>query len=70
MTGSSIRSKIEAAQFAASPSSALSKACQYALAPLWKKLTRFLEIRLRREFLWIFLSFITPIMNHFIGYLI
>ncbi len=37
-----IRSKIEAAQFAALPSSALSKACQYALA-LWKKLTRFLE---------------------------
>jgi len=37
-----IRSKIEAAQSAALPSSALSKACQYALA-LWKKLTRFLE---------------------------
>jgi hypothetical protein len=36
-----IRSKIEAAQSAALPSSALSKACQYALA-LWK-LTRFLE---------------------------
>jgi len=36
------RSKIEAAQSAALPSSALSKACQYALA-LWKKLTRFLE---------------------------
>jgi transposase len=37
-----IRSKIEAAQSAALPSSALSKACQYALG-LWKKLTRFLE---------------------------
>ncbi len=37
-----IRSKIEAAQSTALPSSALSKACQYALA-LWKKLTRFLE---------------------------
>jgi len=37
-----IRSKIEAAQFVALPSSALSKACQYALK-LWKKLTRFLE---------------------------
>jgi len=37
-----IRSKIEAAQSAALPSSTLSKACQYALA-LWKKLTRFLE---------------------------
>jgi hypothetical protein len=37
-----IRSKIEAAQSAALPSSALSRACQYALA-LWKKLTRFLE---------------------------
>src|SRR5271166_169925 len=37
-----IRSKIEAAQSAALPSSALSKACQYALA-LWKKLSRFLE---------------------------
>ncbi len=37
-----IRSKIEAAQSFALPSSALSKACQYALA-LWKKLTRFLE---------------------------
>ena len=37
-----IRCKIEAAQSAALPSSALSKACQYALA-LWKKLTRFLE---------------------------
>jgi hypothetical protein len=34
--------KIEAAQSAALPSSALSKACQYGLA-LWKKLTRFLE---------------------------
>src|SRR6202049_2931162 len=37
-----IRSKIEATQSVALPSSALSKACQYALA-LWKKLTRFLE---------------------------
>jgi transposase len=37
-----IRSKIEAAQSAALPSNALSKACQYALG-LWKKLTRFLE---------------------------
>ncbi len=37
-----IRNKIEAARSAALPSSALSKACQYALA-LWKKLTRFLE---------------------------
>jgi hypothetical protein len=37
-----IRSKIEAAQSVALPSSALSKACHYALA-LWKKLTRFLE---------------------------
>jgi transposase len=37
-----IRSKIEVAQSVALPSSALSKACQYALA-LWKKLTRFLE---------------------------
>ncbi len=37
-----IRSKIEAAQSAALPSSALSKACQYALA-LWKNLTCFLE---------------------------
>ncbi|MGB8723008.1 MAG: IS66 family transposase [Terriglobales bacterium] len=37
-----IRSKIKAAQSAALPSSALSKACQYALT-LWKKLTRFLE---------------------------
>ena len=37
-----IRSKIDAAQSVALPSSALSKACQYALA-LWKKLTRFLE---------------------------
>ena len=37
-----IRSKIEVAQSAALPSSALSKACQYALT-LWKKLTRFLE---------------------------
>src|SRR5207302_10331519 len=37
-----IRSKIEAAQSVSLPSSALSKACQYALT-LWKKLTRFLE---------------------------
>jgi transposase len=37
-----IRSKIEAAQSVALPSSALSKACQYAVT-LWKKLTRFLE---------------------------
>jgi transposase len=37
-----IRSKIEAAQSIALPSSALSKACQYALT-LWEKLTRFLE---------------------------
>jgi transposase len=37
-----IRSKIEAAQYIALPSSALSKACHYALA-LWRKLTRFLE---------------------------
>ncbi len=37
-----IRNKIEAAQSVALPSSALSKAYQYALA-LWKKLTRFLE---------------------------
>ena len=37
-----IRSKIEAAQPFALPSSALSKACQYALT-LWRKLTRFLE---------------------------
>jgi transposase len=37
-----IRGKIEAAQSVALPSSALSKACQYALT-LWKKLTRFLE---------------------------
>jgi transposase len=37
-----IRNKIEAARSAALPSSALSKACQYALA-LWKKLTCFLE---------------------------
>ena len=37
-----IRSKIAAAQSIELPSSALSKACQYALA-LWKKLTRFLE---------------------------
>jgi len=38
---SDIRSKIEAAQSVALPSSALSKACQFVLA-LWKKLTRFL----------------------------
>jgi hypothetical protein len=37
-----IRSKIEVAQSIALPSSALSKACLYALA-LWRKLTRFLE---------------------------
>jgi transposase len=37
-----IRGRIEAAQSVALPSSALSKACQYALT-LWKKLTRFLE---------------------------
>ena len=37
-----ILSKIKAAQSIALPSSALSKACQYALT-LWKKLTRFLE---------------------------
>ena len=37
-----IRSKIGAAQSVALPSSALSKACQYALT-LWRKLTRFLE---------------------------
>ncbi len=37
-----IRSKIEAAQSVALPSSALSKACHYALT-LWRKLTRFLE---------------------------
>ena len=37
-----IRRKIEAAQSFALPSSALSKACQYALT-LWRKLTRFLE---------------------------
>ncbi len=37
-----IRSEIEVAQSVALPSSALSKACQYALT-LWKKLTRFLE---------------------------
>src|SRR5208283_3491885 len=37
-----IRSKIEVAESIALPSSALSKACQYALT-LWKKLTRFLE---------------------------
>ena len=37
-----IRSKIEVAQLAALPSSALGKACHYALG-LWKRLTRFLE---------------------------
>ena len=37
-----IRSKIEAAQSVALPSSAVGKACQYALT-LWRKLTRFLE---------------------------
>jgi hypothetical protein len=37
-----IRSKIDAAQSIALPSSALSKACQYANT-LWRKLTRFLE---------------------------
>ena len=37
-----IRSKIEAAQSVALPSSALSKACRYAVT-LWRKLTRFLE---------------------------
>jgi len=37
-----IRSKIEAAQSIALPSSALSKASQYALTR-WRKLTRFLE---------------------------
>ena len=37
-----IRRKIDAAQSAALPSSALSKACQYALA-LWNKLTRFFD---------------------------
>jgi transposase len=37
-----IRAKIEAAQSVALPSSALRKACQYALT-LWRKLTRFLE---------------------------
>src|ERR1035441_3589049 len=37
-----IRSKIDAAQSVALPSSALSKACQYALT-LWRKLTRFVE---------------------------
>jgi transposase len=36
------RSKIEAARSVVLPSSALSKACQYALT-LWRKLTRFLE---------------------------
>jgi transposase len=37
-----IRKKTEAAQSIALPSSALSKACQYALT-LWRKLIRFLE---------------------------
>ncbi len=37
-----IRGRITAAQSVALPSSALSKACQYALT-LWRKLTRFLE---------------------------
>src|SRR5450631_3992666 len=37
-----IRGRIEAAQSVALPSSALSKACQYALT-LWRKLTCFLE---------------------------
>jgi transposase len=37
-----IRTRIEAAQSVALPSSALSKACQYALM-LWRKLTHFLE---------------------------
>jgi hypothetical protein len=37
-----IRGNIEAAQSVALPSSALSKACQYALT-LWRKLTQFLE---------------------------
>jgi transposase len=37
-----ILGKIEAAQDVALPSSALSKACQYALT-LWRKLTQFLE---------------------------
>jgi transposase len=37
-----IRSKIDAAQSVALPSSALSKACHYTLT-LWRKLTRFLE---------------------------
>lgn len=37
-----IRRKIEVAQSVALPSSALSKACQYAVT-LWKKLTRFLD---------------------------
>ena len=36
------RSKIEAARSVVLPSSALSKACQYALT-LWRQLTRFLE---------------------------
>ena len=37
-----IRRKIEAAQSVALPSSAPSKACQYAVT-LWRRLTRFLE---------------------------
>ena len=37
-----VRSKIKAAESVALPSSALSKACQYALT-LWRKLRRFLE---------------------------
>ncbi|MBZ5550940.1 MAG: IS66 family transposase [Acidobacteriia bacterium] len=37
-----IRGRIDAAKSIALPSSALSKACQYALT-LWRKLTRFLE---------------------------
>ena len=37
-----IRSKIDAAQSIALPSSALSKACQYAIT-LWRKLTQFLD---------------------------
>ena len=37
-----IRARIEAAQFVALPSTALSKACQYVVT-LWRKLTRFLE---------------------------
>jgi transposase IS66 family protein len=45
-----IRSKIVAAQSVALPSSALSKACQYALT-LWKKLTRLLGVsRIRAKY--------------------